>query len=157
MFYLLGLAIFLVSFGLTVTVLGGDISYYLNIPTLLIIIVPLAAILTATQNFKIFGAGFKAAIFPNEQISEDLRGKAASLFRFLSKTTALVAALGTMISFLNMLMNLNFDDPYAIQNLGANIAAALVSIAYGLVLIAAVFEPIVIILKKRSDKDRERK
>ena len=84
MFYLLGLAIFLLSVGATIVVLGGDLYYFMNLPTFLIIVLPLVGVLTATQNFKVFYAGVKAVLFPKEAISEDMRGKAASLFRYLS-------------------------------------------------------------------------
>ena len=152
MFYLLGLAIFLFSVGSTIFILGGDLLYFLNLPTWLIIFVPLVGILTATQSFKVFGAGIKAVILPQQAISEDLRGKAASLFRFLSKVTALTSGIMVLICFVNILMNIDFSYPDAIYGLGINIAASLISLVYAFVLIAAVFEPIVFILKKRQNQ-----
>ena len=118
------------------------------------IYVPLAAVVTATQNWKIFGIGFKAAVLPQSTISDDMRGKAASLFRFLSKTTALVSVIMMLISLVNVLFALDFTSPYAIHAIGVNIAAALTTPLHGLILIAAVFEPIVVILKKRGAKEK---
>ena len=150
--FILGFAIFLVFIGLVITILGGNVNDFLNLPSLLIILVPLAAVLTATKSFKVFYGGLRAMILPKEPITEELRGQAASLFRLLSKVTALAAALGVLICLVNMLMCLDFSDPLAIYHLGANIAAALILLVYGVFLIAAVFEPVVFNLKKRYDK-----
>jgi len=150
--FILGFAVFLVSSGLVITLLGGDVRDFLNLPSLLIILVPLAAVLTATKSFKVFYGGLRAMILPKEPITEDLRGQAASLFRLLSKVTALASALGVLICLVNMLMRLDFSDSAAIYNLGANIAASLILLVYGVFLIAAVFEPVVFNLKKRYEK-----
>jgi len=155
MFYLLGLAIFLTGIISSVLLLTGDLTNFLDIPSLALIIVPLAAVLTATQNFKIFAAGFKAAVLPKADISDDMRAKAASLFRFLSKTTVAIGIIMFLASSIVMLMGLDFDAPKAVYYFGVAVAAGLVVPLYGLILIAAVFEPIVIILKKRGDKDRK--
>lgn len=153
MFYLLGLAIFLVSVGATITILGGDLLFFLNFPAILAILIPLTGVLTATQSFRTFGLGFKAVIFPGKPISEELRGKAASLFRFLSKITALSSAIILLICLINLLMYWA-DNPEEIMNWGDNIAALVLSLLYGLTIIAAIFEPVVYILKKRQGKDK---
>jgi len=153
--FLLGLAIFVLFTAFIIIALGGDVYNFINLPTILFIIVPLVGILTATRSFKVFGVGFKAIVFSKEPISEEMRGKAASLFRFLSKSTALIAALMVLICIINMLMNIDFNDPAVIPHIGTNVAASLVSMVYGVILIAAVFEPIVFILKKRQDKERK--
>ena len=155
MFYLLGLGIFLFSVWASVFTLRGNILDIINIPSMILIIFPLVAVLTATQNFKIFAAGFKAAVFPKSDISDDIRGKAASLFRFLSKTTIFIMLIAFLICFILLLMGLDFDDPKAIGRIGYYVCAAIITPIYGLILIAAVFEPIVIILKKRGDKERK--
>ena len=156
MFYLLGLAIFLFSVALGALLLTGDLRFILDIPTFILLILPLVAVLTATQNFKIFAVGFKAAILPKSNISDDMRGKAASLFRFLSKATALIMTIHILVSLIMMLTNIDFGEPESIYRIGSrNISAILVTPLYGLIFIAAIFEPIVIILKKRGDKDRK--
>ena len=53
---------------------------------------------------------------------------------------------------MNILMRLDYLDPAAINNLGINIAVSLIVLVYGVLLIAAVFEPVVFNLKKRHDK-----
>ena len=148
--FLLGLAIFLLSAGFFIAVLGGDWRTFISFPSLMIIIIPLAAVLTATRGFNVFYAGLKAAVFPKQPVPDDLRGRAASLFRYLSKTTALVSAVAVLISLCNLLFNLNFyQNPGLISTIGVNIAAALITPFWGIILIAAVFEPLVFILKKR--------
>ena len=150
--FILGLAIYLISTGTVITILGGDVRDFLSIPSLLIILVPLAAVLTATKSFRVFYGGLRAMILPKEPITEELRGQAASLFRLLSKVTALASALGVLVCWVNILMRLDFSDPAAIYNLGINIATTLIFLVYGTLLIAAVFEPVVFNLKKRYDK-----
>ena len=150
--FILGFAIFLISSGLVVYILGGDVRDFLNLPSLLIILVPLAAVLTATKSFRVFYGGLRAMILPKEPITEELRGQAASLFRLLSKITALASVLGFLICLMNMLMNLDFESSAARYILGVNIASSLVLLVYGVILIAAVFEPVVFNLKKRYDK-----
>jgi len=153
--FLLGFAIYLVSTGCVIIILGGHVADFINLPSLLIILVPLLAVLTATRSFKVFYGGLRSVILPKEQIKEELRGQAASLFRLLSKITGMVSGIGVLISLVNLLFNMDFTDPHAISCLGVNIAASLILLLYGLLLIAAVFEPVVFILKKRRDTDRK--
>ena len=154
--FILGLAIFLFSAGLVILLLGGTLETFIDIAALLIIFAPLAGILAATQSFKVFAAGLKAAILPKSNIPEDLRGKAASLFRFLSKMTAMIIAVMTLICFVNILHGIDITNYSEFINiLGLNIATALITPFWGLILIAGVFEPVVFILKKRYDKDKK--
>ena len=70
MFYLIGLAITLFCFGSVIQMLGANLLSVIDPSSFFMIIVPLAAILFATQSFKIFGGGFMAAVFPKKPISE---------------------------------------------------------------------------------------
>ena len=153
--FILGFAIFLVSLAATVPILGGNLMDFLNIPSLLIIAVPLVGILIATKSFKVFGGGLKAVINPFRPLSEDLRGQAASLFRLLSKATAIIVALGFMICIINLLMGIDLSGPDFRSNVKGNFAATLIIPFYGLILIGGLFEPIVFNLKKRRDTERK--
>ena len=156
--FILGFVIFLIICIITVVFLGGWIAYFLNIPSLLIILLPLVAVLTATRSFKVFAGGLKAVMQPQAPLPEELRGQAASLFRLLSKTTALAAGIGFLICTINMLMGLmgiDFSHPEIRSKLAGNIAANLVLPLYALILIAAFFEPVVFNLKKRRDTTRK--
>jgi flagellar motor component MotA len=146
--YLIGIALYLIGF-LSAMYLKGVALTALIVPSAIILqLFALIAVLTGTQGFEAFAHGLRAAAFPRKTITEDMRGKAASLFRLLSKTTALAAALGALLGCVEMLSGLN--DPEA---MGHGLAAALVSPLLGVLLIAAVFEPAVVILKKRHGKE----
>jgi len=126
------------------------ITSFIDIPTILALVIPLVAILTATNSFKVFGMGLLAAISPGRAISEDIRGRAATLFRFMSKTTALTSSVIFIICLITLFNEINFADPGAIRALGGNISASLYVLFYGMILIASVFEPVVFVMKKRS-------
>jgi flagellar motor component MotA len=153
MFFILGFLIFFLSFSFTIINLNGNLVDFIDLPSIITILVPLAAILTATQSFKIFGAGFKAALFPKKEIADNLRGKAAALFRLLSKIMAAVSVMGTLIGWLNALLNLDFADPDALNQIGMNTAYSLVTLYYGLIFIA-LFESVVFILKKQVSREK---
>ena len=150
----LGLVIFLIGIAITITILGGRVSDFIDPASILSILLSLVAVLAATRSFKVFLAGWRAVMNPREEISEELRGQAASLFRFLSKITMMVAFMVTLISLINMLMNLDFADEGGIAALGINLAASLLTPVLGLILVAAFFEPAVYILKKRQGKGK---
>lgn len=151
--FLSGLAITLFCYIFLVTFGKGDpmasIMFFTDLPSLLAIVGPLAAVLTATQSFKVFYAGLRAVAFPKTEISEEMRGRAASLFRLLSKTAAMAAAISTLIGFLFILGEMDFEDVAIASKIARNIYVSLISPLYALLLIVAVFEPVVFILKKR--------
>ena len=153
--FLLGFAIFLISMILTVILLGGAFLDFVNLPSLLFIVVPLLGVLTATKSLKVFFGGLKVVINPYRPLPEELRGQAASLFRLLSKTTAIVVALVFLISLIILLVSLDFTDPNIGNTFRGNIAAALITPFYGMLLIVAFFEPVVFILKKRRDTEKK--
>ena len=146
---LLGLGIALFFLWFFAVYLGGYTQDFIDTVSLMLIIFSLLAVLTATRSFKVFYHGFRAAIFPKKDISKEMRLRAISLFRLLSKTTGMVSAIGVLICFLNILYNLDFSDAGGISSLGINIAASFITLVYGLFLIAFVFEPAVFILKQR--------
>jgi flagellar motor component MotA len=153
--FILGFVIFLVSFALTVVVLGGNLTNFLNLPSLAIIIVPLIGVLTATKSFKVFSGGLRAVINPYRPLTEDMRGQAASLFRLLSKTTAIVIALNFIICTINFLLGVDTTNPNVWNAIRGNFAATLIPPFYGMILIAGLFEPVVFNLKKRRDTERK--
>ena len=144
---IIALVLFLFGTALTVVILGGDLKDFLNLPSLVLIIIPFVAILTITRSFKLFGIGF-AALFPKKEIEEDVRKQAAMLFRLMSKTSIIAAAIITLISLVNMMMNIdvNADDFYSTALV--NIAASFVPFLYGLIMSVFIFEPIAYILRK---------
>ena len=153
--FILGVAIFLFMIWLAITILGGNVDNYISIPSQLIVFAPLLGTLAATRSFKVFYGGLKAVILPKSSITEELRGQAMSLFRLLSKVTAMAVGIGALIGLTNVLYGLDLGNPDVIHILGINAASALLSLVHGLFIIAAVFEPVVFNLKKRRDADRK--
>ena len=136
-----------------ILVLGGEVADFIDIPSWVMIFIPILAVLTITRSFRMFGTGFKAALFPKKEIASETRKQAASLFRLLSVTTILSGIIMAMIGFMNMLLGLNWLDEHAFPHFTANVATIMVVILYSLFLIVFVFEPIVYILKKPTHSD----
>ena len=154
--FLLGLAIILFVLAFFAILLGGYMPNFIDAASLLLILFSLAAVLTATRSFRVFYSGLRAVIFPKKDISKEMRLRAISLFRLLSKTTGMVSAIGVLICFVNMLMNLDFSDAGGVSHLGINMSASFITLIYGLFLIAFVFEPVVFILKNRRTKFKDK-
>ena len=148
--FLLSIAVILLGILLFMYLLSADILILFNLPALVFLLIPLLGVLIATNSLKVFAAGIKVVVFPKEEIAEDIRGKAASLFRLLSKTTILAAVVVILISFITIFMNLNLEEHWITDTLIAKISMPFITLIYAIVLILAVFEPIVFILKKRS-------
>ena len=89
--FILGFIIFLLGTGFFIILLGGQVSNFRDVASLLIIVVSMVAVLTATQSFKLFYKGLMAAIFPKEDISERMCVQAIALFRLLSKTVIMAS------------------------------------------------------------------
>jgi len=148
---IIALGIFLLGTLFTIILLGGHPLDYFNLPTVLFIIIFLIVVLTITRSFKLFFTGFRAALFPKNEISDEKRDQAAKLFRLLSKTTVLAAAITTLISLINMLLGVDYSAQGIYWTLGVNIAASLLSLFYGLI-IAFIFEPVAYLLMRSADR-----
>jgi len=146
---IIALGIFLLLILSIILLLGGYLRDYFNVPTLFFVIIFLTIVLTITRSFKLFVIGFRAALFPKKEISDDTREQAAKLYRLLSKTTVLAAAITTLISLMNMLMGVDYLAEGLPRAIGGNIAASLLSLLYGL-LIAFIFEPVAYILRRNN-------
>jgi flagellar motor component MotA len=134
--------------------LGTPIVYLLDLPSLFIVLVPLLGILLATKSFKTFVAGIVVAASLKRKkatLSAELREQIALLFRLLSKSTAIICAIAFLICLLALLFGFDFSDSDVLHNIGINIAIALITPLYGMILITGLFEPIVYILRKRDE------
>jgi len=145
---IIALAISFVGIPLIVTVFGGEYGDFVDIPSWAAIIIPMLAVLTITRSFKMFGIGFRAALFPKKEVSDEVRKQAASLFRLMSVTAILSGIIMSMIGLVNMFMGIDFLHEEAMVNFMWNLATNSVVILYSLFLIVFIFEPIVYILKK---------
>ena len=145
--YFIGIAIFLLGIFGSMSLKGFSLTLLVVPSAIVINFVPIIAVLTITRSFQAFGNGLKATMFSKKSISEDMRGKAASLFRFLSRITVIMSIFGFLFGVVTILSNLNDFD-----KMGHALKAALVTPIWGLTLVAVVFEPVVFILKKRDTK-----
>ena len=146
---IIALGIFLLGVVAIILLLGGRLPNYFNLPTVFFIIIFLIVVLTITRSFKLFVTGFRTALFPKKELSDETREQAAKLFRLLSKATVLAASITTIISLMNMLMGLDYSAEGILSIIGANTAAALLSLLYGLIL-AFIFEPVAYILRRKT-------
>ena len=151
---IIALGLFLFGTAFVIVGYGGQIGNFINFPSWLMIFIALVAVLTVTRSFKLFAIGFKTALFPKKEIEEEVRRHAVSLYRLLSKSTAIASVIGFLISTSNMLLYVDYSSPHILNTIGTNIAAALVAILYGLFLILVLFEPVIYMLKRGSKAEQ---
>jgi len=149
--FFLGVGIFLLGKTIIVQTLAGSITYYIGFPVLMAVFIPLIAALTATGSFRIFFNGLWAAALPMEEITEKQREQAISVFRLLSKTAAITATVAFAVGVRNMIVNVDFSDVNFVGTFISNISVFSIPLYYAVMLIVAVFEPAILILKKRRD------
>jgi len=200
---IIGMVVAFASIFIGIVVLGGEIGDFLNLPSVILVIVPTVASLVAGypiavlakipghfsvllgQQYdpteyidKIVQLAEKARkegllAFEKEQVDDQLMAYALRMMvdgldkfsvkfaledcingikerhmeavSIYDKAAAYAPAFGmcaTVVSLVNMLMSLDFADPDAINNLGGNMAAALITTLYGSMLANIIFLPI---------------
>jgi flagellar motor component MotA len=147
--FIIGIALYIFGLCLITLAVDGQFRNFIDSPILVFFLLALLGVIIATKSLKVFGVGFKAVLLPTTPLAEDKREQAASLFRFLSKATGVIIAIGIFIPLVNMLFGLDYESPHMLNHVGMNMAVVLLTPLYGLVLIGGVFEPIVLNLKKR--------
>jgi transcriptional regulator with XRE-family HTH domain len=147
---LIGLAMALFFVVAAVVVLGGDILNFANLPSILLILIPLLAVLTITRSIGLFFSGLHAAFSTKKELIEESRVQAVSLFHLLSKTAVVTAVIGFLINVVNMAFGMDFSDELVWQYVPGNIAAALIAPLVGLILIVFLFEPVAFLLGKKG-------
>jgi len=200
---IVGMVVALASIFIGIVVLGGQIPDFLNLPSVILVIIPTVACIVASfpmATLKKVPGHFRVLLgkesspteyidkivqlaekarkegllaFEKEQVDDQLMAYALRMMvdgldkfsvkfaledcingikerhmeavSIYDKGAAFAPAFGmcaTVISLVNMLMNLDFADPAAINNLGSNMAAALITTLYGSMLANIVFIPI---------------
>ena len=129
--------------------LGAETRYFIDLPSLFLLLLPMIFILTITRSYKLFYLGLRTLIFPRRQISEEQRVQAISLFRLMSKTVAIAMGIITLTSIVSLCLYLDFTSVDFMENLMRNIAVLLIVPLYSLIMILVIFEPVVFILKKK--------
>jgi len=200
---IIGMVVCFVALIAGVIVLEGNVGDFLNLPSVMLVIVPTIGAVVATFPLSVVAkvpGHFKAMLgqeyrpneyidkivslaekarkegllaFEKEQVDDPLMQYALRMMvdgldkfsvkfaledcingikerhneavAIYDKAAAFAPAFGmcaTVISLVNMLMGLNFEDPNAINSLGVNMSAALITTLYGSMLANIVFIPI---------------
>ncbi|MCL2079194.1 MAG: MotA/TolQ/ExbB proton channel family protein [Oscillospiraceae bacterium] len=84
---------------------------------------------------------------------KERHAEAASIYDKAGMFAPAFGMVGTVVSLINMLMNLDFADPNAINALGANMSAALITTLYGSLFANIIFLPIASKLKILHKKE----
>jgi transcriptional regulator with XRE-family HTH domain len=146
---ILALAVVMVGIWLSFALLGTSLRWYIDLPSLYLLIIPLIFILTITRSYKLFYLGLRTLIFPKIQISEEQRIHTISLFRLMSKTAAIAAAIITITAVVSLFVGLDVARDDFLFQLSMSIAIFLIVPLYSLIMILVIFEPVVFILKKK--------
>ncbi|MCL2152252.1 MAG: MotA/TolQ/ExbB proton channel family protein [Oscillospiraceae bacterium] len=197
-----------------IIILGGDLNDFINLPSVLLVLIPTIAALMAGFPMSVLSkvpGHFKVLLgkesnpkeyiekivslaekarkegllaFEKEQVDDPLmryalrmmvdgldkfsvkfaledcingvKERHAEAVAIYEKAAAFAPAFGmcaTVVSLVNMLMGLDFADPSAINNLGANMAAALITTLYGSMFANIIFIPIAGRLKLLNKKE----
>ncbi|MCL2391425.1 MAG: MotA/TolQ/ExbB proton channel family protein [Oscillospiraceae bacterium] len=211
---IIGMIVCLVAIVAGIIILGGEIMDFVNIPSVMLVVVPTIFAVVATFPISVVAkvpGHFKALLvqeyrpgeyidkivvlaekarkegllaFEKEQVDDQLMQYALRMMvdgldkfsvkfaledcingikerhneavAIYDKAAAFAPAFGmcaTVISLVNMLMGLDFEDPNAINALGGNMSAALITTLYGSMLANIVFIPIAGRLKLLHKKE----
>jgi len=211
---IIGMVVCFAAIVVGIIILGGDVGYFLNLPSVMLVLIPTFGAVIATFPMSVLSkipAHFKALLgqeykpneyidkivslaekarkegllaFEKEQVEDQLmqyalRMMVDGLDKFSVKfaledcingikerhneavavydrAAAYAPAFGmcaTVVSLVNMLMGLDFEDPNAINNLGINMSAALITTLYGSMFANIVFLPIAGRLKLLHKKE----
>jgi len=211
---IIGMVVCFVAIIAGIIVLGGDLKDFINLPSVLLVLVPTIGAVFATFPMSVLTkvpGHFKAMLgqeykpneyidkivslaekarkegllaFEKEQVEDQLMQYALRMMvdgldkfsvkfaledcingikerhneavAIYDRAAAYAPAFGmcaTVVSLVNMLMGLDFEDPQAINNLGMNMSAALITTLYGSMFANIVFLPIAGRLKLLHKKE----
>jgi len=211
---IIGMVVCLVAVVVGIVILGGEIGYFLNLPSVMLVVIPTIGAVAATFPMSVLAkvpGHFKALLgqeykpseyidkivslaekarkegllaFEKEQVDDQLMQYALRMMvdgldkfsvkfaledcingikerhneavAIYDRAAAYAPAFGmcaTVISLVNMLMGLDFENPDAINQLGVNMSAALITTLYGSMLANIVFLPIAGRLKLLHKKE----
>ena len=151
--YAIGILVFLVSIFLVIIVLGGEVMDFLNLPSAFMFLFAIVAVLIMKGGFKTLIVAINALLSKKYSISAADQEKAIRLFKLLAKTVVYASFLFTIVCLINILMNMDYLDPWFTHNLGFNIAATFVFIFYALVINMVFIYPAISILESRHNAE----
>ena len=151
--YVFGILVFLI--GLVFLVLmPGDIGWifiFVNLPSIIQLIITIAAVIIATGEFKTFVAATNALLSKNYYIPATVKEKAIKLFKLLSKSVVYASILffvaGVMLTFAAI------DD---LSKIGPSVMVSLNSIFYGTLINLVFINPAINILEARQNHEEEK-
>jgi len=153
--YIIGILVFLLTIILVITMLGGHVLDYLNLPTIVMFVLTYAAVIVMKGGFKTFVIAVNALLSKNYSISAADKEKAIRLFRLLAKSTIYAAILYTMICLFNMLIGVDwhYEGAELKRALAGNTAAGFLPMFYGLIANLVFINPAIDMLESRHNVD----
>jgi len=136
-FYFVGVALVLGVLVLGMIFAAARIGFFVDMPSVLMVIVPAVILSLAAFPPRVIGRSFSAAFSRREASEADLR-QAVVFFRFVERTVLLsgfIAALLGIVTILSLLRGI------AMENIGQGFALLLLSVFYSLVLMLVVAVP----------------
>lgn len=129
---------------------GGGINTFLNIPSLILVLLLPLLLTLATHGFGEIGASFRAAA-SRDSLDKEALQNAVLFFRSLSRYMLLSGFTGTITGFIALLAFA--DDSAAIA---ANMSLALITTYYAIVLYLVFCLPFLVALRKKQIDEAKR-
>lgn len=143
--FLLGIVIYLVLI-VAVMFMGGYISVFTDIPSLVLIIGALLAVTVSTGSMGLLKYSFKASI-KDDYFDKKLNNISIEFLDLLFKSSIGIGIIGFMIGIIIMMHNLS--DPVSI---GPSFGVAMLVLFYSLLTGFVLILPMKFILKRKSSK-----
>lgn len=162
--YVIGALIALVMLVLATVMGGASITWFINIPALIIVVIPTLSLSLTTYRLGEIGETFRLAFGKKKRATgetaatpsadpEKIRHleRAITVVRGFGRYAYYSAGLGTVIGFISILGSLGeIESP----KIGFNVAIALITLLYATVLNYLLFEPMKANLKKGITETR---
>lgn len=141
--FILGILVFVVMICVYI-LLGAQMNVFLDMSTLLYVIIGYVAILLTTQSFKEFYKGILLANKKDMKVECDELKKMEQVYKVLSKASWGIGLMGIIISVMSMFATL--DSP---SSVGPAMNNAFMAIFYTLLINTIFLTPIRFFIKKR--------
>jgi flagellar motor component MotA len=141
--YVISLLVFFAGFWLTVSISGGSIWNFIDIPTFFSVGLLPFLFVSVLFGFREMKTAYTTALQKEPDV--DRISKSQVFFNVLGTAILIMGMLGTLIGFVAMLSNL--DDT---STIGPNIALSILSIHYSGILYFIAVLPFTLFLKKKQ-------
>ncbi|MDR2601632.1 MAG: MotA/TolQ/ExbB proton channel family protein [Spirochaetaceae bacterium] len=140
--HFISVAIFLAGIGWMIITSGGVIWHYLDIPTIIFVVIFPLVFVSILFGFKETAFAFSVSL--KREIKKEKLVNALDFFKIYGKTTWIAGFIGAFIGVIAALIYL--EDKAA---LGSNLAIALFSVLYSGVVNVVIITPFIIFIKKK--------